>query len=326
MEKIRSSAASPNQSPSDAQNLGVRSPVKLYLVIGLVTALAATSGFLLSSQRFGAGLVVLVFFIAFVLVQTLILKYRQETLLASALCAVGLMIFFLGESFPFWLSVTAILFVVMWWAHERGMSRVANMVKVRFGEAVRPGVGIVLLAITVFLSFVFFINGSFFLQEDNIGRAVDILITPVAGAYISGFSSDMTLDEALRSIATENIEEQTQGVPINKFQKDALVNEAVSNLESYIEDKTGFSPSLESSVKNNIQTYISQKSEDLSEKSRPLRALILFSILFLVVKSIEFVLYIPFLILAFVLYELFIAFGILTVQFESKSKEVINII
>ena len=71
---------------------------------------------------------------------------------------------------------------------------------------------------------------------------------------------------------------------------------------------------------------IASYTEGLSTRSAPLRIGLLFIALLMVVKSIEIVLYVPLVLIGFMLYELMIAFNIITIQFESRSKEVINII
>ncbi|MDP3953498.1 MAG: UbiA family prenyltransferase [bacterium] len=302
-----------------------RSALKVYVLIGTNTFLALIVGSFFKVQSFGYGMLFLVVSLSFLIVQTLTLKYVKEGVTASALCALGFMAPFLGEPILYFLPTLGLIWLLLAHAHNQGREYINNMVKIRFTRAARPVVGALLTAVVLLMTFVLFVNGESLLKEDNIGRTIDIMVTPVAKGYLEGFSSEVRLKDVLDNIAREEISKAPEAAGLSAAQINVLVDQSRSELLKFIEDKTGFAPAPNESVKRNVTMYVQDKSEDFSGTRAPLGALVLFAILFLLIKGIELVLYLPLALLAYMLYELAIAFGFIVVQFEGTSKEVINL-
>jgi len=327
LEKIRStprsleSTGEPTKSGPDYKH----SAAKVYSLIGLNTALALGVGFLFSRQEFGYGMLLLVLFISFTTVQCLSLKYPKEDLIAATLCSLGLMIPFIGSPYLYHLATLVLIWLLLFHAHSQGRRYIDNMVKIKFARAARPIIGALLTTVVLLMTFVLFVSGASVLRQENIGRALDILVTPIAQGYIEGFSSSAVFGDVLQSMAREQINQSPEAVALGDAQIDFLAMQSAREMAQYIEDQTGFTPLLNETVTSNVQAFITDKADNFAGTRAPIGLAVLFGILLLLVKGLELILFVPLALLAYMLYELAIAFGFITVQFESRSKEVINL-
>lgn len=312
------------KSPSRASH--TYSPTKVYSLIASTTLLAAFASYFISRGSLGWGITLLVLFSAVFIVQSLLLRHTHKAFLAGFLNSLGLLIFFAGEELSYLLMTLLFVVVFFVWANVRGAKEIENTVKIRFSRVVRPVVSLLLTGLTVFAGFLFFINGDTLLREENVGRTVDVLVAPAVRFFVEDFSSDMTMGDLARGIAKRNLSgnEEFRGLP--EAGQELLIRRgaeaSMQSMESLVE--TEIDP--RSSFKGALTDFISRKSQDLSEENRPARALVLVLVLVLIIKSVEIVLYLPLTLLAFMVYELMIAFNFVALQFESRSKEVANLI
>ncbi|MEX2054261.1 MAG: hypothetical protein WD883_01855 [Candidatus Colwellbacteria bacterium] len=312
--------------PSKPASSYKRSALKVSILIGLNTTFALIVGILFKINEFGYGMLFLVISICFLIVQTLTLRYFKEGVAASILYTLALI-------WPFWdaptlylLATLVLVGLMLVHAHNQGREYINNMVKIKFARAARPVVGALLTVVVLLMTFILFVNGGSLVTEDNIGRTIDVMVTPIAKGYVEGFSSDAKFGELLDEISRKQISEAPEAAALSPAQINVLVDRSRGELLKFIEEKTGFAADPDETVKGNVEMFMLDKSEDFEGTTAPLGALILFAILFLLVKSVELILYGPLVLLAYMLYELAIAFGFIAVQFEGRSKEIINLI
>lgn len=327
LEKIKSGDTTQySGSPKDTSVSGERSLFKVYLLIGITALLALLSGFLLKVGEFGYGMLIFVVLTIVLIIQSLTLKYTKEMLLASGLCALGLVLPFWDAPLGYLGGTTLIIFLLLFAAHNRGKREGENMMKIRFSHATRPVVSLILTVGVILITFLFSVNGASIFTEENIKRTVDFTVTPIVKGYVKDFSSDAKLGDVLGSITLQQIEESSGSENLSDFQKQLLVNQSVKELSVLLREKTNFNFQENATVGANIHALVSEKSSNFLDPKAPWGIFILGIIILLLVKSIEIVLYIPLGLLAFMLYELLIAFGFIVVQSESRSKEVINLL
>ena len=107
--------------------------------------------------------------------------------------------------------------------------------------------------------------------------------------------------------------------------KERVVNENIVGLATYIEARTGYKPQMTKSVAENVQEFISAKAKVLYPESRLAQLALVALILVVTVKSVEFLLFPVLALLGLLLYELLLGFGFAEIQFESRSKEMVNL-
>ena len=327
LENMRYSGSPIIPTSDKEQNHGQRSWVKVYLLIGITSLLAVTSGFLLRVGEFGYGMIAFVFWATILTIQSLILKGNQEVFLASSIGALGLMLPFWGVSLPYWGATAFIIFFLLALIHERGKREEENMVKIRFSHATRPVVGLILTIGVIMTTFLFSFNGATVLTESNIKRMVDLTVTPIVkNAYYKDFSSDDKLGDVFKNIALAQIEKDVNGAGLSDYQKQFLASQSAQEMETMLEEKINFDLQADATVASNIHSLIVKKSNNLLDPQSPWGIVIVAAVILLIVKSIEIFLYIPLGLLSYMLYELLIAFGFIVIQSESRGKEVINLL
>jgi len=199
------------------------------------------------------------------------------------------------------------------------------MVKIRFSHVARPVMGLILTVGVIIATFLFSVHGAAIFTEQSIKRTVDLTVTPIVKGYIKDFSGDAKLGDVLKSMALQQINESSGSESLSGYQKQLLAAQSAKEMNALLKEKTGFNFQEGATVSSNLHALISEKTNNLLGPGSPWGLLILFAIIFLLVKSIEFILYIPLGLLAFMLYELLIAFSFIAVQSESVSKEVITL-
>lgn len=327
LENIKYSGSPIVPHSGGEQSHGQRSWVKVYLLIGLTSLLALTYGFLLRVGEFGYGMIAFVLWTTLLTIQSLVLKGNQEVFLASAMGTLGLILPFWGVPIVYWGATAFIIFFLLALVHERGKREEENMINIRFSHATRPVVGIILTIGVIMTTFLFSFNGATILTESNIKRMVDLTFTPIAkNVYYKDFSSEDKLGDVLKNIVRGQIEKSSDGAQLSDYQKDFLANQSAQELEAVLEEKVKFDLQMNGTFTSNVYNLIKSKSNNLLDPKAPLGILIVGAVIFLIVKSIEILLYIPLGLLSYMLYELLIAFGFIIIQSESRGKEVINLL
>ena len=328
LSKIRSGGTSEVfPSSTESTKSEQRSWFKVYLLIGITGLLALTSGFLLKVGEFGYGTLFFVIWTTVLTVQTLTLKYHRELLVASGVCTFGLILPFWGAPLSSWAITAMIIFAILVLAHYRGKREEENMVKISFSRATRPVVSLILIVGVIMTTFLVSLGGKTIFTEDNIGRMVDLTVTPVMRLNnIEGFSSSAKLGDVFMNMALDQIDKASGSENLKDAQKELLAKQSAKEISALLGEKVNFTFQDNETVASNIQALVSNKSGDLVDLKSPWGIWILGAIIFLLVKSVEFILYMPLELLSFMLFELLIAFGFITVQSELKSKEVINLL
>ena len=325
LEKIRS-AGTDDRSVIGGAVSSEHSQVKAYSLIATTTLLALLAGYLMATNLFAAGGLVLVIFTVGFLIQAIALRFSKEAAVVAVLNTIGFLAPFYNQRLSYLLATFAVVTLFFFSAVLRGQRSVENVIRIRFSQITRPVAGIVLAALTVLLSFVLFSKGDVLLGVGNVNRTIDLLVVPVAQGYIKDFSSSMTTGAALRGLAETQLNANSDFALLSASQKETAIRQYIDGFVTYVESKTGFELDVAVSVGENVQQLITAKASSVGPQNQQLRAVVFVTVLMLLVKSIEVILYIPLAVLAFILYQLLVASGFLVVQLEPRSKEVINMI
>lgn len=303
-----------------------RSPVKVYSLIGATAVLAFASGLLLSRGILGYGALTMVVFMTVLTVQSLTLRYTREMLIASASAALGLTLPFLFAPLVHFAVATAVIFLLFFAAHARGRREESNVLKIKFSHVARPVVGLILTAVVISAVFMLFAGGTAALTEETANKMLDVAVAPLVKGYVKDFSSGAGMGDVLEDVARGQIEKAPGSEELTSFQKQLLVKQSSEEIRNILEERTGFRVQMDASAGKNLHAFLLEKSSGILDPRAPLGIILLTLFVLLLVKSVEFVLYIPLGILAFMLYELLIAFGFVAVQLEARNKEVINLL
>jgi hypothetical protein len=301
------------------------SRTKAYVIV-IVSAISAFYvGYLFSVRSFAYGTVALLIFTTIFIIQTLLLRKTSDIILVVILDALGFSFFLTETSFitaAYLLIILGIIFVL---AHVSNGREADNMVQLKFFRAVRPGTGWLLVALSVFIGLVLFINGGMLLKKEGVARVINAVGRPILSGSVENFSAEMRLDEFLKSYIKTELNKGDDFRELSKFKQEIIIDMQTDNLTIYITERTGYKLQMDKSVAENVQEFISTKAEALYPKSQLAQLVIVILILIITVKSIEFLFFPVFALLGLMVYELLIGFGFVEVQFESRSKEALNL-
>lgn len=326
LEKLRAGEPKTSLSTPEAPKSGERSLFKVSIIVGVTGLLSLTAGFLFRVGEFGYGMLAFVIWATILTIQCITLKYNTEILVAAVVGTAGLVLPFWGTPFKYWGATTLIIFLLLVLTHDRGKKEAENMLKIRFSHATRPVVGLILTIGVIMITFLFAVSGETLFTLNNVNRTVDLTIAPIMSGYIKDFSSEAKFGDVLRSFALAQIEKSPGSDELNDFQKQFLANQSAREMNLALAEQTNFTFNENQTVGENVHALVKEKTNNLLGEGSYWGILIIGALIFLLVKSIEIVLYIPLGLLSFMLYELLVAFGFVVVQSESRSKEIIGLL
>ena len=299
--------------------------IKAYIIVVISAISAFCVGYLFSIQSFVHGTVAILIFTTIFMIQTILLRKALDIALVVILDALGFSLFLVETSFSAAAYLLVILSAMFVLAHVSNRREIDNMVQLKFIRAVKSGTSLLLVALSVFIGLTLFVNGSIFFEKENVARAINVIGRPILSDKIENFSAEMEFDEFLRSYIRTELGQEKDFKKLPKSGQEAVINMQTDNLVIYIETRTGYKPQMDKSVAENIQELISTKTEALYPKSQSTRLALVIVILVITVKGIEFLLFPILALLGLMVYELLIGFGFVEIQFESRSKETLNL-
>jgi len=298
---------------------------KAYIVI-IVSALSAfCTGYLFNIQSLAYGAIALVVFAAIFIVQTLLLKRASEIALVAVADAVGLSLFSMQNSINIAFYLVIALMILFLLAHISNRREANNIIRLKFFGVVRPGAGFLLMALSIFIGFILLLNGNVFWEKGNVTRVVNVIGRPVFGKKIADFSAEMRFDEFLRSYIRTELSGREDFKGLSEYAKEKTISDNITGLATYIEESTGYKPQLELSVAENVQGFVTAKTQAFYPENQLIRFALVALILVVVVKGLEFLIFPILALLGLILYELLLGFGFAETQFEFRSREVINL-
>lgn len=287
--------------------------LKLYSVI-FITALAAFLGsYLFSQGMIFWGALLLLAFLALFALQVIFLAAVNHYL-RTAVFINGLawaLFFYQAISFYFVIAlVFLILFLLL--AGRRGSGELGNSLKIKISRVVRAVVGLSLTAVIIFVFVSMVLAGKITLTEERTKSLVDIVLTPVVKHYVKDFTPDMETGVFFSKLAERNLVTNRQ-----------FINQSVTQLKQDMEGYLGTEIDLKRTVSENLYQALQFRINALTPQAKLYWAFIILGIIFLSVKSIEFLIAMPLTLVVFLLYQLALVSNFASVDLKNRSQEVI---
>lgn len=289
--------------------------LKIYTVITITTLTALSSSYFFSQGAIVLGVVMLLAFLTLFALQVILLASADHYLrTAVILNSLGWALSFYKAVSLYFLISFAFLLLFLFLAGRRGKEELANSLKIRLARVVRSVVGLTLTAVIIFTFVAMVLLGNIALTQDKVRQLTDTLVSPIARHYVQDFSPDMKTGDFFKRIAERNI-----AIAANKVAVSQSVNELKKNIEGYV----GAEIDLNRSVSDNLYQALQFKLESLTPEARIYWVLIILGIIFLSVKSIEFLIALPLTLLAFIIYQLLLIFNLISVDLKDRSQEIV---
>lgn len=289
--------------------------LKIYSIIFITTLTALASGFLFIRGEIFWGVVGLLGFLTLFALQVVLLSAADHYLrTAVVLNALGWAILFYSAISVYFVVAFIFLVLFLFLAGERGKDEMSNSLKVKVGRTVRAVVGLSLTAVIIFTFVSLVLADRISLTEEKTHDLTETVVSPVAKRYVKDFSPDMETGVFFQRIAERNVV-----VAANR----SAVNQSVTELKKEIEGYIGLELDLRRSVSDNLYQALQFKLDTLTPQAKMSWALIILGIIFLAVKSVEFLIALPLTLLVFLLYQAALVFNFAAVDLKDRSQEVV---
>ena len=284
--------------------------VTALVIIAVLSALFA--GYFFVSGTLVSTLIALSIFWTVFSLQTFLIKDWKTALIAVALeslfFAVPLiLVLHAGFSWYVLLAILA-LFLYLLSAEWFAVRELANALKIPFWRITKGVMMKVITGSLVFITLVFFIVG-------RGGEAVSL---------IPCIQSDITTRELIEKNIISGLKPE-QVLELNaRPDKEAVINLAVDEAKKRIENYVG-AINIDLSLAETILTAMKDRLTELNVLGKTYLLLISVIVVWLTIRSVAYVIYIPLSFMVFLAYEMLLVANFMVLQYESKNGEVIEI-
>lgn len=303
---------------------GSRALPKIYIVIGLTTLTALANSFLFSQGAIFFGVLALLLFLSFFILQVILLANADNFLTtAIILNSLAWASFFYEAISLYYFVAFGFLILFLFLAGRRGKDELGNSLGIKISRAVRSVMGLSLTAVVIFIFVSMVLSGKLTLTEEGTRQLTDTVLTPVAKHYVKDFSPDMETGVLFARLAERNLGANSALKNLPASLKGQAISQSVVELTKGVEGYAGAKIDLGRSVSDNLYQVFQLKINTLTLEAKVYWALIILGIIFLSVKSIESLIAIPLTLLVFILYQLVLVSNFASVDLKDRSQEVV---
>ena len=265
-----------------------------------------------------------IFLIVFILQSLFIKNFLNAALVVFFEC-LGLFIGFYDRIFnPMTIGSAVFVLIVLFWANQSGRMETRNMIKISFrkiGKAVLPKT----IAAIILFSSVVYVSADekeFFISQSNFEK----IMLPAA-AITKKIYPIVDLSLPIKELAVSLASEEAGKIPnfelLPKSERAKIVNQSSKEMEDAI--SSFFGGEINTAL-NIYQISYESAVKKFNEFSKEIQSMILIGVAFMIFLTLEglawpFRLIITF--LAYIIYEILLAFEFATVSLEGISKETV---
>ena len=303
---------------------GAKALPKIYAIIGVTTLAALAGSFLFSQGAIFLGVLALPFFLSLFTLQVILLA-NADNFLRTAVVLNGLAwaSFFYEAISLYYFIVFGFLILFLFLAGRRGKNELGDSLKIKVSRIVRSVIGLSLTAIVIFIFASMILAGKFTLTEGGAKQITDTLVAPVARHYVKDFSSDMETGVFFARLAERNLAANSALKGLSSPLKSQVINQSVAELKKNIEGYLGAEIDLHRSVSGNLYEALQFKINTLTLEAKIYWILIILGVIFLSIKSIEFLIALPLTLFVFILYQAVLISNFASIDLRDRSQEVV---
>lgn len=302
---------------------GFTQAVKAYVfLIALIGAGFFTSFFLEQGRLIPATVFFAAFLTLFILATVVIVDKRYlfgGVLLASAAFVVPF--YTLAGSFFFVSSVALLAFFLS--AAVRGRQEVQTSLRIRLLRISRMVVDGLLAGSVVFFTAMLILTSGFSVKRERVDQFIEVFVAPVVERlYNVKITPRTPIGEAISAAVMAKAAGDRNFESLPSAAKEQILRESVAEAEQRLEGFLGVAISSQTEVGQGVYDALQTKLSGLSPQAKVYWGIGLIFAVWLSVKAVEFLVYPPLALLVWLVYELLIAAGIVSVKLETRDKEV----
>jgi len=310
------------QSASDVADVD-RSILKISIVIFAAVLFEGLAGYFLEEGKLIYGAVFTIIFLVIFILQNLFIKGFDKLFFAILLESIAFALPFYQNFSGLFVIAVFVLTVLLFKASFDSRKELEATMKIRFFRVSRLSLNLVAPALVLFIIVMFVMKGGLFSEE-----GVNILLrplTPLVMRYYPTFSPSVPMRELLNNIVVSNLGDK-EVQDLNKlplWAQNQLITKSVDQLTEKVEDIIGSKIDLGKPISANIYDTLRFKYIDLTPSSKVFLWSVSLILIYSLVRSFIPFIHAPIALLAFIVYEILLAFNFAVVQLESRSREVI---
>jgi hypothetical protein len=308
------------KSPEEA---GSRELPRIYILISATILFAFLSSFFFEGGNLIYGTVAVVIFLTLFILQPILVSKKAPLYLSALLYVIAFAFPFYKIFSVFLLVMSLVCLAFLSNAIYRGRRLIENMLKLHLFRATRMIAGSAIIAVVIFFSATLILSSNFSVSERRVDQIVETLVQPIGQRYIDGFSSDMTVESLLISIAEKGAKKDERFAYLPSSVQKQLVSESSTELQERVEEFLGVDIDPTLTISRSIHSILEAKLAELNPVAKTYWSTILILVVAVSVKSIDVILYLPLAVLILLLYELLRYLGVFRVELETRSKEII---
>ena len=260
--------------------------------------------------------IILIFWMAIFILSSLLVKSLNIGFGIIFLEVFAVWIFLPGKFSLFPILAVAALFGGLALGFLRGRTEVQNSLEIKFLKASRRASNLALTGIALFVTLI--LLGTFGFREFNVSkRAFEVVLKaaePIVVQFIPGFSLAAPFNETLKNFVRSRVQQGTQ---------EAAINETASNLRADIVKSTGTTLEPGDTTIDALYKIFTFKLLTLPLDLKNFVFLTAGILIFFLMKGVNFFLNLIINAVAFLLYQLLIAFNFMHIASENRTKEVL---
>ncbi len=302
--------------------------------VARVKAYGVSSALVLSafatSLSFGVGalipgIIALVVFLAVSIIQSMLSDNKKVVYLGIVFSAAAFTIPFY-KSFSITLGIAFVLLTLfLFSAFYRGRKAIENMIKMRFFRISHIVSESLITAVVIFFTTVLIVTSGLSVSRERIDQLVKILVVPVVERQVEGFTPGMSVGEMLSVLSEDKLSSDPRFISLPDYAKEEIIKESAEESKQRIEEIIGVEIDANDTIGGNIHNVIQSKLSDLTPAAKIYWGAAIVMLAWLSVKSVEFILYIPLAVLTLLIYELLLSLNFISIELESRSKEVVSL-
>lgn len=291
--------------------------VSAYIVAVSLSALMA--GYFIAEVSPIWGTVSLMLFWVLFTLQIFFIKDWIRILIAvfaeSLMLTLPAAIIFRDNFSGFVLLAFGVIFAGLLITEKAGRSDFANSLKIPLWRASRHIAAKVITATLAFVAVVYmFVAGGSIMGKEGAELVSDKIILPAVRTVIPDFTPEMTFSQVVGKI----LERDPRFKALSQSQRSEATASTVSSFEKTVGEINESLP-----IGAAIYTYFADRFTNSPLGAKLMAVLILVAILWGFIKAISLILFIPVAALTALFYELFIVLNFSSIQYESRSREII---
>ena len=300
--------------------------LKIIALMALTTLSAGMVGYFLVNPNIVVGLSAIGVFLALFIFQVLLVKSWNKIFLGVLAQSVTMAlpaVIDIGRLPPYVVTAWAIFLFTAVSAEFSGIQKIKDSIIIPFWKVSRIVFTRMFVAICLFAAIIYIFvpapPGSRLASAS--GAAGEIAVVRPIKYFIPEFSSATTVGQLLRMLAERSVNAQKFAQSLSASEKGKLIRETANGLESLIEEKIGpidFNLTIGSAIIKTIANYM----VNLGFFSFLLANVVILASLSLLFRGVSLLLYFPVSIVVFLIYETLIVTNFISVQYESRSREI----